>query len=166
MKISVPLTWKREGYFSFEEKYEKKRATAVARRRGRAFPQKRKKLLCPREGTKVYFSLTKSTKSQKEESIPLLNTFCRLAATRANILSRQSDRRLNRKRSSDPRLTRTLVYSDFSLSCPNSMSIKLCSLGWSLAYSGKRIKSHGRNQPTPSNLLAFCGILCSHARYD
>ena len=127
------------------------------------------------------FSLTKSTKSQKEEiinsclgdadtrcayvSIPLLNTFCRLAATSANILPRQSNHRRNRKRGSDPRLTRTLVCADFSFSRSNSMSIKLCLHSRSLAYSGKRIKSHGGSQPTPSNLLAFCGILCSHARH-
>ena len=82
---------------------------------------------------------------------------CRLAATSANILPRQSHRRLNRKRGSNPRLTRTLVCSDLSLIRPDSMSIKPCSHSRSLAYSGKRIKSYGWSQPTPSNLLAFCG---------
>ena len=38
-----------------------------------------------------YFCVTKSTKSQKEESIPLLISFCRLAATGANTLPRPSD---------------------------------------------------------------------------
>ena len=38
-----------------------------------------------------FFSLVrKERKGQKEESIPLLNTFCRLAATSANTLPRQS----------------------------------------------------------------------------
>ena len=38
-----------------------------------------------------FFSLVrKERKGQKEESIPLLNTFCRLAATGANILPRPS----------------------------------------------------------------------------
>ena len=37
-----------------------------------------------------YFCMTKSTKSQKEESIPLLNSFCRLAATSANKVPRPS----------------------------------------------------------------------------
>ena len=38
-----------------------------------------------------FFSLVrKERKGQKEESIPLLNSFCRLAATRANILPRPS----------------------------------------------------------------------------
>ena len=105
----------------------------------------------------VYFSMKKSTKSQKEEGIPLLNTFCRLAATRANILPRQSDHRRNRKYGSDPRLTRTFVHSDFSLSRPNSMSIKPCSIWWSLAYSGEYSFRFGVAPPTPSNLLAFCG---------
>ena len=39
----------------------------------------------------VFFSLVrKERKGQKEESIPLLNSFCRLAATGANTLPRQS----------------------------------------------------------------------------
>ena len=39
-----------------------------------------------------FFSLVrKERKGQKEESIPLLNTFCRLAATRANTLPRPSN---------------------------------------------------------------------------
>ena len=38
-----------------------------------------------------YFCVTKSTKSQKEESIPLLSSFCRLAATGANTLPRPSN---------------------------------------------------------------------------
>ena len=39
----------------------------------------------------VFFSLVrKERKGQKEESIPLLNTFCRLAATGANTLPRPS----------------------------------------------------------------------------
>ena len=38
-----------------------------------------------------FFSLVrKERKGQKEEGIPLLNTFCRLAATRANTLPRPS----------------------------------------------------------------------------
>ena len=38
-----------------------------------------------------FFSLVrKERKGQKEESIPLLNSFCRLAATRANTLPRPS----------------------------------------------------------------------------
>ena len=38
-----------------------------------------------------FFSLVrKERKGQKEESIPLLNSFCRLAATRANILPQPS----------------------------------------------------------------------------
>ena len=98
-------------------------------------------------------------------SIPLFISFCRLAATRANILPRQFDHRRSQKRGSAPRLTRTLVCLDFGFSCHVSMSIKPCSRSRSLAYSGKHIKSHGGSQFTPSNLLAFCGILCSHARY-
>ena len=40
----------------------------------------------------MFFSLVrKERKGQKEESIPLLNTFCRLAATGANTLPRPSN---------------------------------------------------------------------------
>ena len=40
----------------------------------------------------VFFSLVrKERKGQKEESFPLLNSFCRLAATGANTLPRPSD---------------------------------------------------------------------------
>ena len=82
---------------------------------------------------------------------------CRLAATGANTLPRQSDHRLNRKRGSNPRLTRTFACSDLIYSHPDSMSIKPCSHSRSLAYSGKCSYGFGVAPPTPSNLLAFCG---------
>ena len=44
----------------------------------------------------VFFSLVrKERKGQKEEEIPLLNTFCRLAATGANKVPRPSNRNLS-----------------------------------------------------------------------
>ncbi len=101
--------------------------------------------------------MTKSTKSQKEERIPLLNTFCRLAATRANILPRQSNRRLNRKYSSDPRLTRTFACADFSYSAPFQCPSSHARVVGVLATAGGYSCDFSVAPPTPSNLLAFCG---------
>ena len=100
-------------------------------------------------------------------SIPLFISFCRLATTRANILPRQSDCRLNRKYGSDPRLTQTLVCSSQHCSFPNSMSIKSCSLWWSLVYSGKRIKSHGENHPPRRICSLFAAyFVCTRGMAD
>ena len=129
-----------------------------------------KSYFVPREGTKVYFCVTKrrvqgggATSERRRRngvyqkskrgrqllsrrrrhtrcayvSIPLFISFCRLTATRANILPRQSHRRLNRKRGSNPRLTRTFACSNQNYSCSVSMSIKPCSRSRSLAYSEK-----------------------------
>ena len=49
-----------------------------------------KKLLYVSSLSEFFSLVRKERKGQKEESIPLLNTFCRLAATSANTLPRPS----------------------------------------------------------------------------
>ena len=51
----------------------------------------KKKLLYVSSLSKFFSLVRKERKGQKEESIPLLNTFCRLAATGANKVPRPSD---------------------------------------------------------------------------
>ena len=57
-----------------------------------------------------------------------------------------------------------LVCSDLIYNYLVSMPIKSCSHSRSLACS-ENVSKAARGTPTPSNLLAFCGMLCSHARY-
>ena len=52
---------------------------------------RRKKFLYVSSLSEFFSLVRKERKGQKEECFPLLNTFCRLAATRANTLPRPSD---------------------------------------------------------------------------
>ena len=54
----------------------------------------REKLLYDSSLSEFFSLVRKERKGQKEESIPLLNTFCRLAATGANTLPRPSNHSL------------------------------------------------------------------------
>ena len=72
------------------------------------FAPRKRKFLSPPRNEDVLFFEEKYQKSSKEGSSPSFEN--RLAATRANILPRQSDHRLNRKYGSTPP-----VNTDFCL---------------------------------------------------
>ncbi len=148
---------------SFRKKKEK-RASLAARDGVALFIKAQKKLVfLTQENGGVLLRDQKYQKSKRGKNSSFKLFLCRLAATRANILPRQSDYRLNRKRSSNPRLTRDLVCADFGFSRPNSMSIKPCLHSRSLAYSGKRIKSRGGSHP-PRRICSLFAAYCVRTR--
>ena len=124
-----------------------------------------KKLLCPpRVDEGVLFYEEKYQKSSKRAFTPVSATPTNalralvnspVSATRENILPRQSDRRLNRKYGSDPRLTQAFACSDFCFNRHTSMSVKPCSRSRRLVCSGKCIKSYGGSHPHRRICSAF-----------